>query len=192
MTVFLVSLGMLFSATVIGYLTIRFRARVWPPPGMPHLPLGLAVSTIVIIVASITGQRALRAAREDRAAAVRRGLAVTLGLGVLFLVCQVVNWAQLLPAVRTMGVRALSGPAGRVAAPIAHDPTPRQFAFLFYTLTGLHALHVLGGLVALSLTARRAWAGWDWSAQLRRVRHTVVYWHFLAAVWLVLYAALLI
>ena len=45
-------------------------------------------------------------------------------------------------------------------------------------------------LVALSLTARRAWAGWDCSTQLRRVRHTVVYWHFLAAVWLVLYAAL--
>lgn len=182
----------MFSATLIGYLTIRLRARAWPPAGMPHLPLGLIFSTVVILVASLAAQGALRAAREGRTAAVRRGLVITLALGVLFLVSQAVNWAQLLPAVREMGVRALAGPAGRVPGPPRTDPTPRQFAFLFYTLTGLHGLHVLGGLAALSMTARRAWAGLDWSAQLRRVRHAVVYWHFLAAVWLVLYAALLI
>jgi heme/copper-type cytochrome/quinol oxidase subunit 3 len=99
------------------------------------------------------------------------------------------NWLQLLPVVNAVGLR-MERPlvAGR---PLA-DPGPRQFAFLFYTLTGLHGLHVLGGLAAFAFALRTARRALDPAVRLARVTHAIVYWHFLAAMWLILYGVLLI
>jgi len=187
--VFLVSLGVLFTATLIGYFVIRLRAPAWPPVGMPSFAWRLLLSTAVIVAASVWAQAALKAARRGDTSCVRRNLVATLILGVSFLACQVVAWTQLLPDIRDMSIRLTTAiPAGRPPA----DPTPRQFAFLFYTLTGLHGLHVVGGLIALWLALRRAAAAFDPAALLGRVRGSVVYWHFLAVVWIVLYVALVV
>ena len=61
----------------------------------------------------------------------------------------------------------------------------------FYLFTGLHGLHLLGGLVALGMTANKVWRG---GFEVKEVRLSVqlcaVYWHFLLALWLVLFTLL--
>jgi cytochrome c oxidase subunit 3 len=170
MRLFLVSLSMLFAASLAGYLIVRLRARDWSPPGMPPLPRGLWLSTLLVLACSAAMQGALRAIRGDDGRGLFRRTVLTLLLAVGFLVVQVHNWRFL--ALAELG-------AGK-----------NLYAFTFFMLTGLHALHVFGGIVAL------AWVG----VQARRlqytasghaaVRHTATYWHFLAVVWLVLFAVL--
>lgn len=184
--IFLASLTMLFGATLIGYLFIRLRANEWPPMGVPPLPSWLALSTVLIVVSSGSAQLALSASKRGRGTDLRRWLAVTFALGVVFLVAQTVAWLEMMPAVRQIGARDM---IARV--PIV-DPLPRQYAFLFFTLTVLHALHVLGGLVALALAIRGAAGALTPATLARRVRHGIVYWHFLDLVWVVMYAVLLL
>jgi cytochrome c oxidase subunit 3 len=63
-------------------------------------------------------------------------------------------------------------------------------ASFFYLLTAMHGLHVIGGLVAWSLTTRRLDPLHDAPRAIEAVRLCARYWHFLLAVWLVLLATL--
>jgi cytochrome c oxidase subunit 3 len=58
----------------------------------------------------------------------------------------------------------------------------------FYLFTAVHGLHVLGGLVAWARASLRAWRGSDPAALRLVVELCATYWHFLLAIWLVLYA----
>ena len=61
----------------------------------------------------------------------------------------------------------------------------------FYTLTGLHVLHLLGGMVAWARTVMRAWSGESMSKTRLGVELCTVYWHFLFVVWLILFGLML-
>ena len=54
---------------------------------------------------------------------------------------------------------------------------------MFYALTGLHAVHVLGGLVPLMIVTVAAYQGMYGRRKNAAVRYTAIYWHFLTAVW---------
>lgn len=210
LAIFLGSLTMLFGATLIGYVMTRVRATEWPPPGVPDVPSTLLVSTAVILVSSITAQVALRAARAERPRLLQRALLATFLLGLLFVAVQSYNWYRMAPEARAIGIRSETGSAERIDAPPearppgapaaarpplmgARNPAPRQYTFLFYTLTGLHGLHVLGGLIALGMVLVNKQAAYRRPLlHLRRVRHTVVYWHFLDLVWVVMCVVLLV
>jgi cytochrome c oxidase subunit 3 len=168
--IFLVSLSVLFIASLAGYITIRLEAEVWPPPGTPPLPSGLWLSTVIIILSSFTMQMAFIGARQDRQGLMRLMLAVTTLLGIAFLVCQGLNWRGLIEA--------------------QVPSTAGLFLFSFYVLTGLHALHVLGGLILLTGVTYLAFQGRYWSLHHPGVRHAAIYWHFLDVVWLVLFTVL--
>jgi cytochrome c oxidase subunit 3 len=60
----------------------------------------------------------------------------------------------------------------------------------FYLFTGVHGLHLLGGLVALGRTADKVWRGVEVSQVRLSVQLCAVYWHFLLALWLVLFSLL--
>jgi cytochrome c oxidase subunit 3 len=60
----------------------------------------------------------------------------------------------------------------------------------FYLLTAVHGLHVLGGLVAWARASARAWRGTDPARIRLGVELCATYWHYLLAVWVVLYALL--
>jgi cytochrome c oxidase subunit III len=61
----------------------------------------------------------------------------------------------------------------------------------FYLFTGLHGLHLLGGLVALGMTANKVWRGGFEAKEVRlSVQLCAVYWHFLLALWFVLFTLL--
>lgn len=169
---FLLSLAVLFAASLVAFIVVRGRAEQWPPPGMPRLPSGLWLSTLLLLAASGTVQWALAAARAGRQTALRAALASTLALGVLFLVSQTANWMGLVRAQMAM--------------------TANLYAFTFYMLTGLHAAHVVGGLVLLAVVNVRAIRGRYGPGYHPGVLYSAMYWHFLDGVWLVMFALLVL
>lgn len=170
MRLLLLSLGMLFAATLAGYFWVRSSAEVWPPPGMPALPAGLWLSTALIAVSSATVQWALAGARRGAQGSLRSGLLLTTLLGLGFLASQTVSWFTL----------------------VASSFTPRinLYAFTFFLLTALHAAHVIGGLAPLAAVTIRAWQGRYGANAHAGVEYVATYWHFLGAVWLVLFVVL--
>ncbi len=176
MRLFLLSLGMLFAAAVIGYATIRIAGAADAAGALPPLPRGLWLSTLLLLAGSAAVQGALVAARRDLQGRLRACLAATVLLGIAFLLVQGGCWFAWAPAMR----EALRGSAGTYVLTG------------FYVLTGLHGLHVLGGLVPLMVVTRRAWAGRYAPHAFAGVAYLAAYWHFLDAMWLVLFATLLL
>ncbi len=172
MRLFLASLAMVFAATLVGYLAVRARAESWPPPGVPPLPSTLWMSTVLLLASSATMAWAKGGLRRGDPRALRWGLACTLLLGLAFLLSQTLNWFALVAVNLTIRTNL--------------------YAFTFYLLTGLHALHVLGGLVPLAVVTRRAFARRDAAAPRAGVAYVAAYWHFLDAVWLVMFATFLV
>jgi cytochrome c oxidase subunit 3 len=174
MRLFLLSTGILFGSILIGFVCIRLLAV--ESPQLPPLPWGLWVSTLLLLASSVTIQAARVAARRGGRGRLQGLLTATTLLGFAFLVVQTVCWIVWLEP-----MRASLGQAEQV--------------FLltgFYTLTGLHALHVVGGLVPLVVITARARAG-RYSPQFHPgVIYTAMYWHFLGGVWVVISATLLI
>ena len=71
------------------------------------------------------------------------------------------------------------------------DFSRHLYAWTFYFLTGLHAVHVLGGVIPLWIVTRRVRRG-DRSPSVRRgIFYTAMYWHFLDVAWVVLYLTLM-
>jgi len=163
------SLGMLFGAALVGYLVIRLRAPEWPPPGSPSLPTGVWVSTVLLAAVSGLLVLAERAIRSNRAEAVRM-LIVSSLLAVAFLASQVGCW-----------MRMAEG-----------SVLPRQslLVWAFYTLTFLHAAHVVAGLVPLILVTIRARRGCYTPSQYDGVHFVAMYWHFLLVTWIAIFAVL--
>ena len=169
MRFFLGSEAVLFAALIAAYLALRTQADTWPPPGQPRLPLMVTgLNTVVLLASGLAVRRALRAAQIADRVSCRRWLAATLGLGLIFLAVQGSEWVRLIG----FGLRVSSGTYGG----------------MFYSLIGMHALHVLvaGGVLAAVL-----WR--DRSPRLPRARLVDVavghlYWSFVVAVWPLLYA----
>jgi cytochrome c oxidase subunit III len=168
----------LFAAFLIAYLLLRKNAPVWPPPGAPIPPRGLWASTLVLLASSTTFAGAVRAARAAARGIVgdgsrqrlARALGWTFALGVLFLAVQAILWRTVL-----LG--------GRFAFSDAYGT-------IFYSLTGLHAAHVVGGLLFLGRVSARARREPGSTRTLLSVELCSTYWHFMDAVWIVLFCVL--
>ncbi len=174
MILFLGALSMIFASTILGYFYIRSLQPSWPPPNSPPLPKGLWLSTGILVLVSVTVQWALRSVRWDRPRSLRVALVATGVLGTAFLVNQALNWKSVMAVMLPPGSKALA------------------YTSSYYILTGTHALHVLGGLVVLAVVTYKAFRGDYSSVYYPGVRYSVMYWHFLDVVWLILFAMLLL
>ncbi len=172
MWLFLAALAMLFLTAIAGYLVVRLRAEAWPPPGMPRLPSGLWVSSLLVVLGSVTVHRALAAVRAGERTACVRWLAATTALAVAFLVSQTWNWWDLVAAKMPATTRNL-------------------YAFTFYMLTGLHAAHVVGGVILLVVVTVKARLGKYGSGYHPGVLYATMYQHFLGGAWLVIWGILI-
>ena len=187
MWVFLASLSMLFLAGIIGVLWIRISATSWPPPGVPPLPLALVGSTILALGCSVTMQLGLNAIRKGEGEKLNRMLWLTNGLAFGFLALQTLCWIQFYGQADFSAPKPMDPMEARL-----QGPRPELYGFIFFMLTVVHALHVVGGMIALGVTTWRARQGaYNW-AHYPGVRHATLYWHFLDVVWLVLYALLIV
>ena len=164
--VFLAVVSSLFVLFISAYV-MRMQVADWAE--MPT-PTVLWFNTGVLILSSVALQYAYVAARRGRMEGVGEGLIAGGLFAVTFLVGQLFAWRQLNAA----GYFLAANPAN---------------AF-FYVFTGLHGLHLLGGLVALALTADKVWRGFDLGQMRLSVKLCAIYWHFLLLLWFVLFTLL--
>ncbi|HWT02619.1 MAG TPA: cytochrome c oxidase subunit 3 [Pyrinomonadaceae bacterium] len=164
---------MMFTALTSAYIVRAGTWNDWRPVAMPRL---LWVSTGVILLSSLAFEVARRALRLGRNVAFKRWLLVTVVLGLGFLASQLMVWRELAAA----GVYLASNP---------------HSAF-FYVLTGVHGLHLLGGILALDYlllrTLRNGGGHDEGGARKRRavVNAAALYWHFMFGVWIYLFLLL--
>jgi cytochrome c oxidase subunit 3 len=172
MRLLIASLTVLFAASLVGYVVTRLRLG---PDFVVKVPDLFYVSTGVLLVTGICLEATWRRLRRGAVGPARTLLLATVVAAVAFLAVQVPALIGLLRAHRTALV----------------DGNP-LLGFVFF-LVLLHALHVLGGLVALAVVAARS---------LRRqlipdqdgpaVRLSTRYWHFLEIVWAVMFLVFLL
>jgi cytochrome c oxidase subunit 3 len=125
-------------------------------------------STAVILLSSLTMQMAVRAFKQREASKYRSLIAVTLVLGCLFLVLQWLGFQNLWEQ-QHIQFKGASG-AG-------------QF---LYVLFGLHAIHVIGGVITLIVIFLKAFVGRTKSYSAVPVEVAATYWHFVDALWIYL------
>lgn len=164
--VFLAVVGCLFALFISAYF-MRMDMADWRPLPTPKL---LWFNTGVLVLSSVALQGAQSAAQHGRMDGVRAGLLAGGVLAVAFLAGQVLAWQQLSAG----GYFLATNPAN---------------AF-FYLITGMHGLHVLGGLLALARATIKAWRSSAVDQVCLSVELCATYWHFLLLVWLVLFALL--
>ena len=166
---FLASEIMVFGGLMGSYILSRMAAGGWEAE-RSHVNTRLAViNTIILLTSSLTVVEAHAAAERRQDQRTRTFLLLTVLLGCMFL-----------------GVKAYE-----YSLEIMHGYTPASGLFwsYYYTMTGLHGLHVLAGIVinlALALSVGRR--GWD--TIHHRVEYGGLYWHFVDIVWIFLFPLL--
>jgi cytochrome c oxidase subunit 3 len=162
MWVALVPMAMLFLAFVSAYVVRHTMGTQWTPGAVPGI---LWLNTAILFASSALLERARGVLRAGRP--VRPWLGATLGAGLLFVGGQLVAWQELR------------------AAGYGFSATPHSS--FFYMMTGAHAVHVAGGLLGLGIAT-----AWPAASPRRGVALQVlaIYWHFLAVLWLGLFALL--
>ena len=170
MWLLIASLGMLFGAALVGYLVIRMRAPEWPPPGSTGLPAGVWISTVLLIILSILLVLVERGFRAGKNIEPARLLMASVLVALAFLGSQIASWLRL----------------------VANNENPQQSLLLwgFFTLTFLHAMHVLFGVVPLVITTLRARMGRYTADRHEGVHLVAMYWHFLLVTWVVILVVL--
>lgn len=168
MWLFLATVCMLFAA-FFSALLIRRAAADWIPIALPRV---LWWNTVVLLASSATLEVGRRTVRKGKTASASGWLLLSIFLGASFLLGQLTAWRELV----ARGV---------------YVPTSPHSTF-FYIFTGVHAVHLLGGLflllygvLALRGRGRRNGVG---PGTLMNICAT--YWHFLGGLWIILFLAL--
>jgi cytochrome c oxidase subunit 3 len=182
MLLFITSEVMFFAGLFAAYFNVRSTAPAWPPEGFTDklhwLPTAeqpipiVTVATILLVTSSLTCQLGVWGIRRGDRVALVRNIGVTVLLGTVFLLMQAYDYTVLYGE----GVRLDAG----------------TFGTTYYTLTGFHGAHVLGGVIMLSVVLYRAMAGQFSKHHHDMVEATSIYWHFVDVVWIALFSTLYI
>jgi cytochrome c oxidase subunit 3 len=191
MLLFITSEVMFFAGLFAAYFTIRagyteivngVLQQVWPPSQYAALlnPFALRTesgalnvilpATIILIISSGTCQMGVWAIQRDDHRGFVRSIAVTLLLGVTFLLLQAYDYSVLMSEGLTMG--------------------STTFGTTYFTLTGFHGAHVFGGALMLAVVLYRGMAGQFSARHHDMVEATSLYWHFVDVVWILLFSIL--
>ncbi|RZM28770.1 MAG: cytochrome oxidase subunit III [Pedobacter sp.] len=164
---FIVSILMLFASFTSAYLVRRAEGN-WLEFTVPAI---FGYSTVVLVVSSLTMHWAYLAAKKDNFNALRIAISITFALGMVFLYMQFQGWVEL---VRN-NVYFVGNPAGS----------------FIYVFTGMHAFHLISGLIVLVFALVAAFRLRIHAKSLEQVQVASTYWHFLDALWIYLYFFLL-
>ncbi len=181
MWVFLVTEVMFFGGLFMAYLLYR---NMYPDAwlaGSNELNEVLGgVNTLVLIVSSLTMALAVRAAQVGHRMAQIANLILTIIFGSIFLIVKYFEYAakfehHLVP--------------GSSFDP-AREPAQQLFFSLYFMMTGIHALHMVVGIVLLFIILRMAWKNQFNADYFAPVEVTGLYWHFVDIVWIFLFPLL--
>jgi cytochrome c oxidase subunit III len=164
MLLFIASEVMFFAGLFATYFNAKATSPgVWGPPEGAHeldLPLAAAL-TAILVASSFTMQFGVWAIRRGDSGKLRMWTAITLILGILFLLGQLYDYS-------TLGFGIADG----------------VFGTTFYTLTGFHGAHVFGGTVGLTIILARTLRGQFSARNHVAVEAVSMYWHFVDVVWI--------
>ena len=170
--------SVLIFSVLLGVYLMRKTGPNWTDVPLPRL---FWISTAAIVVSSGTLHFANSAFRSERFVQYRFLMGTTIGLGALFVILQLLGWQQL-----------IEGGASTVNNP--------SLGFV-YLISGLHILHILGGVVVL---------GWAFYQSLKnfsyvdsfvfsvnppnqlKIKLITIYWHFVDVLWLYLFGFLVL
>ncbi|MBI4299315.1 MAG: heme-copper oxidase subunit III [Chloroflexi bacterium] len=160
---FIISDSFLFAAL----LSSRFFLQGVHRPAELNQPLGLVIS-IILVASSLTAYRSEMAAAHGDQRGFRNNILMTIGLGLLFIIGVGVEWREA----------------------FTHFPPSTGFGTIFFTLTGVHASHVLSGLILLGIVLFLGRKGRFTSGSYWGVEGAVKYWHFVDVAWVFIYPTL--
>ena len=169
---FLASEVMLFGSLFSSYALLRTGAPSWPDQSaIVSVPLA-TLNTLVLISSSVTMVMAWASLNAHRLDRFRLYMGLTLLLGAAFLVVKGIEYGD----------------------KFSHGlvPATNNFLGLYFTMTGLHALHVIGGMIVnayLLGPGARMWRT-DPARFTNRVEIAGIYWHFVDVVWIFLFPVL--
>ena len=177
MWLFLFTEILLFGGLFILYSAYRARYPLEFHEAGRHLNVVLGVAnTLLLLTSSLTVAVSITAIRKGDRRFCALNLAATVILGAAFLVNKYIEW---------------SGEIGRGLYPnspvlLQHPPGDQIFFGLYYSMTGLHGLHVLAGIALLSimlgLVLRRKISGTDFN----KLENAGLYWHLVDVIWIFL------
>jgi cytochrome c oxidase subunit 3 len=165
MLLFIISEVMIFGAFFTAYFFIRVVTHnPWPAHGTT-LPEAVAgVNTAILLSSSLTIHWALVSIRNGNRFGLKAGMVATFLLGAAFLAIQVNEYIH-----------------------IGFAPQGSAQGTIFYSLTGLHGIHVAIGLCALLIVNIRAFRGHYSAEHHMGMEVPGIYWHFVDAMWIVVY-----
>jgi cytochrome c oxidase subunit III len=164
MWLFIIADTATFAGCLVAYGFIRNATPDWPRPF--HSITNAVLMTFILLTSSLTMLIAIRAGdRDDKPGAIR-WLFITAGLGALFAFFHIREWIDLIGK----GTTLFHNPFG----------TP-LFGAAFFSITGLHLLHVTFGILGLIFVALRYQSGRYHADDLEV---TGLYWHFVDLVWM--------
>ena len=172
MWLFLASEVMLFGGLFSAYVFLRTGAPQWPR-GADVLNVPLATfNTVVLITSSMTMVMAWASLKLDDFSQYRKYIGATAALGVLFLLVKSYEYFDKFSH--------------------EHYPSTSTFYAIYFTLTGLHVLHLLGGILVCAYHGLFGGRMWKTEPErfTNRIEVTGLYWHFVDLVWLVLFPVL--
>lgn len=169
---FLASEVMLFGALFASYIMLRVGAPVWPR-GAEILNVPLAtLNTVVLISSSVTVVLAWASLVRNQFAKFRMYMGLTILCGAIFLVVKYFEYS----------------------AKFHHGlaPSTNTFLAIYFTMTGLHGLHVIGGMAVNAYFWGPGSKLWKTNPQwfTNRVEHAALFWHLVDLVWIFLFPIL--
>ena len=166
--ILLTAVIMLFAGLSSAYIVLR-GVPSWQNIELPSL---LWPNTAILLLSSLAIELSRRAIRRNDIQSMKRWLTIVGLLGFAFLVGQLAAWRQLVNA----GV---------------YLPSTLQSSF-FYILTGLHGLHLLGGIVALGIVFVMALKNRLSAFRHEPLKLCATYWHVMDGLWIYLFLLLLL
>ena len=165
---FCVSVLMIFGALTSAYI-VRQAEGNWFVFDLPQL---FWINTGIILLSSVSMHWAYLSAKRDNLESVKTATIITTILGVAFLVGQYLAWGSLVDS----KVHFVGNPSGSFV----------------YVLSGLHGLHIVGGVVFLLILLSSTMKYKVHSKNLNQIEMCATYWHFLGGLWLYLFVFLLL
>jgi len=160
---FVVSIIMIFAAMTSAYLVRRAEGN-WLEYEIPSI---FAYSSGVLVLSSLTMHWAYIAAKKDNFNALKLAISITFALGLVFLYMQFQGWVALVDE----KVFFVGNPAGS----------------FMYVFTGLHAFHLISGLLVLVFALWAAFRLRIHAKSLNQLEIAATYWHFLDILWIYLF-----
>ena len=186
----IISIVMLFAGLTSAYIVRQGEGR-WVKFDLPNL---FMVSTAMIVLSSVALQWAVSSVKKSNLRNMNFALVLTAVFGFGFVLFQYLSWKQLVEGgIHLVGrVMDINMDYQYISSGTENPADIQNVAGSFlYALTGLHVVHVLGGLIALTVVLWRAALKKYSATNYEGISLCATYWHFLDGLWIYLYLFLI-